>query len=280
MIYYKDLLTIGIHAYNEGKYLRRTIESCVNQAGKVLVSDNASTDNTQEICEELAKKYPNLIYRRHKENIGATANYLSNVEAAKTKYFMMLGAHDYLDDSYTKHMLHILENSDAAGCYPNYRQVDIAGEEIGLYQCWFADRLVSDSPSKRVYALISHLHEVSALFGIFRTDLVKKHPIKSMIGNDHVFVCNMALEGRLIHSPYSIYNWRQTKMGLSDAENLAIWEKTLGNSENKIAISRKEMRDEQINILKKAGFKSIGFFEKLLLISKAKKKLKKRFGNN
>ena len=69
-------------------------------------------------------------------------------------------------------------------------------------------------------------------------------------------------------------------MGLSDAENLAIWEKTLGNSENKIAISRKEMRDEQINILKKAGFKSIGFFEKLLLISKAKKKLKKRFGNN
>jgi hypothetical protein len=45
-------------------------------------------------------------------------------------------------------------------------------------------------------------------------------------------------------------------------------------------ISRKEMRDEQINILKKAGFKSIGFFEKLFLISKSKKKLKKRFGSN
>jgi len=278
MKYYKELLTIGIHAYNEGKYLRQTIESCINQAGTVLVSDNASTDNTQEICQELSKKYPNLIYSRHKENIGATANYLSNVMATKTKYFMMLGAHDYLDENYTKHMLHTLENSDAAGCYPNSRQVDIDGEEIGIYQCWFADRLVSDSPSKRIYALICHLHEVSALFGIYRTELVKKHLIKSMIGNDHIFVCNMALEGRLIHSPYSIYNWRQTKMGLSDSENIKIWQKTLGNAENKITDSRKEMRDDHIKILKKAGFKSIGFFNKLSLIAKAKKKLKKRFG--
>jgi len=278
MNYYKDLLTIGIHCYNEAKYLKQTIESCIDQAGTVLVSDNASTDNTQEVCEELAKKYPNLIYRRQKENIGATANYLSNVEATKTKYFMMLGAHDYLDEGYARHMLHMLENSDAAGTYPISRSVDINGKEIGLYNCWFADRLTSDSPSKRVYALIAHLHDVSALFGIFHTKLVKKHLIKSIIGNDHVFVCNMALEGRLIESPNSIYNWRQTKMGLSDAENIKIWQETLGNAQNKIAVSRKEMRDEQLNILKKAGFKSIGFFEKILLIRKAEKKLRKRFG--
>ncbi len=278
MKYYKELLTIGIPAFNESKYIRQTIESCINQAGFVVVSDNASTDDTQKICEELVAKYPNLKYVRHQQNQGGTENFNFLLREAKTKYFMWFGGHDYLDESYSTHMLHMLENSDAVGCYPASRQVDVNDKEIGIYDFWYASRLVSDSPSERIYTLIAHLHEVSALFGIYRTAIAQKYLLKPMLGNDHIFICNMALKGRMIYSPRSIYNWRQTKMGLSDEENVKIWQKSLGNAENKIADSRKEMREEQVRILKKAGFKSIGFFKKLRLISKAKKKLKKRFG--
>lgn len=281
MKYYKELLTIGIPAYNEGKYTRKTIESCINQAGCVIVSDNASTDEeTRKTCEELAKKYSNLHYIRQEENIGGTVNFNFLLQEAKTKYFMWLGGHDYLDEGYTKHMLHMLENSDAVGCYPASRQVDVNDEEIGIYDFfWYANRLVDESPTKRIYTLIAHLHEVSALFGIYRTEVAQKYPLKAMLGNDHVFVCNMALSGRLIYSPRSIYNWRQTKWGLTDEENVKMWESSLGNSQNKIVPSRKEMQEDQIEILKKAGFRGVGLFGKMRLVSKAKKKLRKRFGD-
>jgi len=279
MKYYKELLTIGIPAYNEAKYIRKTIESCINQADCVIVSDNASTDDTQKICEELAAKYSNLKYVRHEKNFGGTENFNFALKQTKTKYFMWYGAHDYLDEGYTKHMLHILENSDAVGCYPASRKVDVNEEEIGIYDCWYADRLVSDSPSERVYSLIAHLHDVASLFGIYRSEIAQKYPLKATLGNDHVFVCNMALNGRLIYSPRSIYNWRQTKMHLNHEENIKAWEKSLGNEENKVKIVSKEMRESQIEILKKAGFKGYGLFGKMRLLAKAKKKLRKRFGD-
>jgi glycosyltransferase involved in cell wall biosynthesis len=278
MKYYKELLTIGIPAYNEAKYIRKTIESCINQAGAVIISDNTSNDETQQICEELVKKYSNLFYIRQKKNIGGTENFNFLLKETKTKYFMWLGGHDYLDQEYTTHMIHMLENSDSVGCYPSCRYVDKEDTQIGIYDCWFANRLVSDYPIERIYALISHLHDVSALFGIYHTKLAKKYLLQPIIGNDHVFLCNMALNGRLIYSARSVYNWRQTKIELSDSENIAAWEKSLGNESVKIDPSRKIMKNKQIAILKKASIKGYGIFYKLYIIFKAKRKLDKRFG--
>ncbi len=278
MKYYKNLLTIGIPAYNEARHIKKTIESCIDQAGFVIVSDNASTDDTQKICEELAQKYSSLVYIRHAENVGGTANFNFLLKEAKTKYFMWMGGHDYLDEGYTKHMLHILENSDAVGCYPASRAIDNEDVEIGIYDFWYANRLTSDYAAERLYCLIAHLHEVSALFGIFLTKVAQKFPMKAMIGNDHVFVCNMAREGKLIYSPRSIYNWRQTKIELSDEEQVKAWQKSLGNSENKILPSRKEMQQDQLDILKKCSSRGYGLFAKFCLVKKAKKKLQKRFG--
>ena len=279
MKYYKELLTIGIPAYNEGKYIKKTIENCVDQADCIIISDNSSTDDTQKICEELVQKYSNLIYIRHQENRGGTWNFNFVLSQAKTKYFMWSGGHDYLDADYSKHMIHMLENVDAVGCYPASRHVDNEDFEIGIYDSWYVDRLSSDYPAQRVYCLIAHLHEVSALFGIYRTEIAQKYPMKPMLGNDHVFVCNMANEGRLIYSSRSIYNWRQTKLEFSDEQNVAAWQKSLGNAKTKIDSSRREMQLDQIKILKKSSARGYGIFGKMFLVAKARKKLKKRFGD-
>ncbi len=284
MKYYKELLTIGIPAYNEEKYIRQTIESCINQAGCVIVSDNASTDGTGKICEELAQKYSNLTYIRQEKNIGGSANFQFCLDWAKTKYFMWHGAHDYLDADYTKHMLHALQSSDAFGCWPASRLVDSVGEEIGTFDCWFADRLTSDIPAERVYALIAHLHDCVGLFGIYHTELAKlaQHSGHYIIGGDHVFLCEMAKKSRIINCNRSIYNWRQTKWELNDEENRKAWEKSLGNNQNVTKNSREEMRARQLNILKSTAVRGgfFGLIKKMKLISKAKKKLKVRFGDN
>jgi glycosyltransferase involved in cell wall biosynthesis len=284
MKYYKELLTIGIPAYNEEKYIRQTIESCINQAGCVIVSDNASTDGTGKICEELAQKYSNLTYIGQEKNIGGSANFQFCLDWAKTKYFMWHGAHDYLDVDYTKHMLHALQSSDAVGCWPASRLVDSVGEEIGTFDCWFADRLTSDIPAERVYALIAHLHDCVGLFGIYHTELAKvaQHSGHYIIGGDHVFLCEMAKKGRIINCNRSIYNWRQTKWELNDEENRKAWEKSLGNNQNVTKNSREEMRERQLNILKSTSIHGglFGFSKKMKLVSKAKRKLKIRFGDD
>jgi glycosyltransferase involved in cell wall biosynthesis len=284
MKYYKELLTIGIPTYNEEKYIKKTIESCIGQAGCVIVSDNASTDDTQKICEELAQKYSNLIYVRQEKNIGGSANFKACFDAAKTKYFMWHGAHDYLDPDYTKHMLHMLQNSDAVGCWPASRLVDKDGDEIGIFDCWFADRLTSDIPVERVYAIIAHLHDCVGAFGIYRTAIAKIAQKQShyIIGGDHVFLCEIAKAGRIIYCGRSVYNWCQTKLELSDVENLKVWEKSLGNEENKTKNSRQEMRERQLNILKSSPVRGgiFGMIKKIKLVKKARKKLKKRFGDN
>ena len=109
---------------------------------------------------------------------------------------------------------------------------------------------------------------------------MQKYPLKPIIGNDHVFACNMAFEGRIIYLPRSVYSSRQTKIGFSDEENIAAWRVSLGNNENKIENSRLLMREEQLRVLKKSGFKGYGLFGKAYLNWKAKKKLIKRFGKN
>jgi glycosyltransferase involved in cell wall biosynthesis len=282
--YYQELLTIGIPVYNEERYLKKAVESCIHQAGCVIVSDNASTDDTQKIGTALAKKYPNLIYIRQKKNIGGGANFKTCLDAAKTKYFMWHGGHDYLDCSYTKHMLHTLENSDAAGCWPASRSVDINGEELGIFDCWFASRLSGDNPVERVYTLIAHLHNCVGLFGIYRRDLamIAQNQCHYIIGGDHVFLCEMIKSGRILYCPRSVYNWRQTKLGLTDSQNMKVWEQSLGNAQNVIKNSRQEMRTRQLNILKSAPVRGeiFGLIKKIKLVSKARKKLKARFGDD
>lgn len=71
----KPLLSICIPTYNREEYLRKTLDSIVNQAGfdsglvEIVVSDNASEDNTEELVKEYCMRYNNVNYYRNANNI-------------------------------------------------------------------------------------------------------------------------------------------------------------------------------------------------------------------
>ncbi|MES2960898.1 MAG: glycosyltransferase family 2 protein [Pseudomonadota bacterium] len=283
---YKKLLTIGITAYNDEKYIAQTLDSCVNQAGQIIICDNGSTDGTSRICAEYAKKYSHIQYNKLEQDLGKCYGFNFVLKETMSKYFMWLGAHDYIDDNYTSPMIHMLENCDGAvGSYPASRSVTTDGQEIGVYDCWFANRLASDSALERIYTLIAHLHEVSAFYGIYQTKILKKflpqQVFTNMVAGDHPLLCALAAEGRMLYSPRSVFNWRQTKMHLSDAENLADYQKNIFKNQDNSGFvpTRQNMCEWQLKILKECKVKKPGdFFKKIWLVCKAKKKLKKRFG--
>ena len=69
------LVSICIPTYNRSTYLRQSLERYIVEKefidGKVeiVISDNASTDDTKMVVEEYVKKYKNIRYYRNKENI-------------------------------------------------------------------------------------------------------------------------------------------------------------------------------------------------------------------
>ena len=96
----KILLSICIPSSNRGSILETVISNYITNAEfddsvELVISDNASTDNTEEIVKEIIKKYPSkkISYYKNDENIGAK-NFFAVISRAKGKYAKM--SNDYI----------------------------------------------------------------------------------------------------------------------------------------------------------------------------------------
>jgi len=74
-------LTIGLPVYNGEKYLGEAIDALLGQSYEdfeLIISDNASTDGTAEICQRSVQKDARVRYIRQPKNIGLAPNHNSN----------------------------------------------------------------------------------------------------------------------------------------------------------------------------------------------------------
>lgn len=93
------LLTIAIPTYNRADYLQELLSNLMEQLVQrpeieLLISDNASTDETTSVVLGLLKENPGVRYIRNPTNIGADANFLQCFEMATGKYFWLVGDDD------------------------------------------------------------------------------------------------------------------------------------------------------------------------------------------
>lgn len=97
------LVSIGMPVYNGQRFLRRALDSLLAQDYKnfeLIISDNASIDETRKICEEYLKKDKRITYIRQKENIGILKNFLFVLKRAKGEYFMWAAYDDWWDPAF------------------------------------------------------------------------------------------------------------------------------------------------------------------------------------
>src|SRR5262245_5768644 len=88
---------VAIPNYNYGRYLRGCVESVLSQdieALRVLIIDNASTDNSAEIARELARSDPRVEIRIREKNLGPHASFNEAVDWAAGDYFLILCSDD------------------------------------------------------------------------------------------------------------------------------------------------------------------------------------------
>lgn len=109
-------LSICIPTYNREPYLRVLLESIALQANpevvQIVVSDNASSDRTEELVAGLRSSYPNIVYFRWPNNMGADRNYLKSVEVADGDYCWLMGSDDYVPKEAIGKVLASLKDAD------------------------------------------------------------------------------------------------------------------------------------------------------------------------
>jgi dolichol-phosphate mannosyltransferase len=81
-------ISVVIPAYNEQDNLTQLVESIYQALSdaknlEIIVVDDCSTDNTQEICSHLKESHPNLTYVKHVRNGGQSASVLTGVKYAR-----------------------------------------------------------------------------------------------------------------------------------------------------------------------------------------------------
>ena len=108
------LVSVGIPTRNRVALLERAVRSVLVQEGtelEIIVSDNASTDGTRDLCEELSAADPRIRILRHPTDIGAEANFRAVLDDARGPLFMWLADDDWIDPGYIAECAAVLDQN-------------------------------------------------------------------------------------------------------------------------------------------------------------------------
>ncbi len=113
------IVTIGLPILNGEDFIDRRIESILSQTFsnfQLIISNNASKDNTRLICEKYAEKDPRIKIFNQKETILAEKNFAFVLEQAQTKYFVWTAVDDLWKNNFIEKNFEFLEKNQYYVC--------------------------------------------------------------------------------------------------------------------------------------------------------------------
>jgi len=193
-------VSIGIPVFNAEEFLAGALDSVLGQTFQdfeVILSDNASTDRTAEICRAYADRDPRIRYSRNDRNLGAAPNFNRVFELSSGEYFGWLAHDDLYAPEFLSRCVDLLDaDPDVVLCYSKVRIVDAAGNVLREY----SDRLRSGNspePCLRFRNLVLADHWCREVFGLMRADALRK---TRLIGHyamsDRPLLAELAILGR------------------------------------------------------------------------------------
>lgn len=197
-------VSVGIPVFNGEPFVRATLDSVLGQTFEdleIVISDNASTDGTESICREYARKDPRIRYVRNRENIGLAKNFRRVVELATAEYFKLANADDLCGPDLVSQCVRVLDGDPTTVlCYGKTTLIDAEGRSLQPYE----DGLDLRSPSvtERFRTALQRVRLVNVLQGVMRTDALRQTALlDTYVGADMVLVIELALRGRFHELP-------------------------------------------------------------------------------
>lgn len=188
----QKLLTIAIPTYNRAQLLDKqlawiahAIEGFESEC-EIFVSDNCSTDNTQEIIKKWQTKLSNVTFRSHRnaQNLGVMPNIINCLKSATTKYVWAIGDDDPIQNRAVPYIIKkIKQYNDLSLLFLNFSgRNQITGEPVHpptiVGNRWFdADIEDGHSDGKAIFEHCFSKSVGAVIFltaSIYRTDIVQR----------------------------------------------------------------------------------------------------------
>jgi glycosyltransferase involved in cell wall biosynthesis len=167
-------VSIGMPAYNRAPTTARAIESVLGQTLsnlELIISDNASTDDTEAVCRRYAVADQRIRYTRHHGPIGAFANFRFVLEAARAPYFMWLSPDDYALPRLLERAVAVLDaHPDVACCVP---QIEFIGADGMRWPAEGTFPLVG-TQSENLHRFLYDPRDNSRFYGLHRREWLRR----------------------------------------------------------------------------------------------------------
>ncbi len=194
----EPLVSIAVPTYNRRDTLERTLASALGQTHRnleVVISDNASTDGTEDLCRAVAAADPRVRYLRQPENRGPTENFNTLFGAVRGPFTMMLADDDWVDADYVARCLAVLRERDdhalVAGRARYYRDDDHVGDGVAI-------QLLDERPERRVRGYYGSVDDNGTFYGLMRTEALRAAaPLRNVLGNDWLLLAGIAYTGKV-----------------------------------------------------------------------------------
>jgi glycosyltransferase involved in cell wall biosynthesis len=194
-------VSVGIPTFNRAITLERALGSLLAQTHsnlEIIVSDNASSDDTEALCRMLAAQDARVRYMRQAQNIGQTANFNAVFAELRSPYVMVLADDDWVAPDYVERCLSALQQQPdcvAVSGRGRYWQGETMLTRRGL-----DFQLPQRESMKRVHAYFrvvgSGEGENSTFFGVMPAEVLRRAtPMPNALGNDMLVTARVVFQG-------------------------------------------------------------------------------------
>ena len=214
-------VSIGMPVYNGEVLLPETLDSVLAQTFEnfeVVISDNASTDATPEICRAYARRDERIRYERTDHGIPVTRNFNRACRLSRGRYFKWQAHDDLLDPEFLNRCVRILdEDPTTVLVATRVRLIEEDGSPVrleadrGMFVTSYGEQIPIPSPAgsdalgspqrmERFRGVLFDIHgvvEAQYIFGLFRSDALAVTPlVGAYFGADKVLLARLSLVGR------------------------------------------------------------------------------------
>jgi glycosyltransferase involved in cell wall biosynthesis len=207
----QPLVSIGIPVYNGERSIKQALDALRAQTYKnleLVISDNASTDSTGEICREYAAKDRRIKYFRNPVNVGLYENFRRVVTLATGEYFMWAAADDLKPPNAVEHCVQaILGNERAVTAHGIILVRTADGKESAAYPNEI--QLTDASAATRIHNFTFGFRHHAMFFCLHRRAALMQARLGNHIGQDYLLCLQMCLLGAIEYVPVPVMIYQE-----------------------------------------------------------------------
>lgn len=201
-------MSIGLPVYNGERFLTEALDSLLTQTYsdfELIISDNASTDRTEEICRAYAAKDQRVRYFRNTTNIGVNGNFNRAFALSKGNYFKWASADDICRPEHLARCIDVLDHEAMVVlAQSKTRFIDENGTPLDVKDPGWD--LQFETAAERLRYVIRAGHCVNPHYGVIRTDaLAKTRLMPSYPGGDYRLLAELSLQGKFFELPEYLF---------------------------------------------------------------------------